>query len=186
MLYFNLFMGFLRAGLLCFGGGPASIPFVHREVVTRYQWMTDEEFAEVVAIGNTLPGPINTKMAGYIGFRVGGFGGLIVALSAMVLPTAVLMIVLMSTLTHFSDYPWARGMTRAMVPVVGVMLAVIGWQFLSLAFKAMKWPIVIAHLVVGAVWVGVLNMHPAFLILAVFVWAMFGHKIVKPKEGGEE
>ena len=79
-LYLNIFIAFFRSGMLGFGGGPSSIPLIHKEVVSTFKWMTDDEFSNVVALGNTLPGPINTKMAGYIGYRVGGMIGLLVAL----------------------------------------------------------------------------------------------------------
>ena len=69
----DIFIAFFRSGILGFGGGPASIPLVHKEVVGNFGWMTDDEFADVLSIGNTLPGPIATKMAGYIGYRVGGW-----------------------------------------------------------------------------------------------------------------
>ena len=81
-LYINIFIAFFRSGMLGFGGGPSSIPLVHKEVVGTFKWMNDDEFSDVLALGNTLPGPINTKMAGYIGYRVGGIMGLIVALIA--------------------------------------------------------------------------------------------------------
>ncbi|MEC8936205.1 MAG: chromate transporter, partial [Pseudomonadota bacterium] len=48
-----LFWAFFRVGIFGFGGGPAMIPLVRAEVVTRHQWLTDEEFADVLAIGNT-------------------------------------------------------------------------------------------------------------------------------------
>ena len=174
MLYLDIFMGFLRSGLLCFGGGPASIPFIHREVVDRYKWMNNEEFAEVVAIGNSLPGPINTKMAGYIGYRVGGYFGLMIGLVAVVIPTAVLMIVLLGVLSHFAHEPWARGMTRAMVPVVGVMLGVMCVQFVAVAAKGLGWPLTIAHIVIVAVLILFVVPHPAIVLAGLFLWALVG------------
>ena len=177
MLQRDIFMAFFRSGLLCFGGGPASIPFVYREAVERYKWMNDEEFAEVVAIGNTLPGPINTKLAGYIGYKVGGISGLAIALVGAVIPTAVLMIILLTTLGHFSHEPWARGMTRAMVPVVGVMLSVIGWQFVSIAAKGLGWPVTVAHLVIVTVLILFVVPHPAIVLAGLFLWALVGHGV---------
>jgi len=173
MIYKDIFMAFFRSGLLCFGGGPASIPFVHREAVERYKWMNNEEFAEVVAIGNTLPGPINTKMAGYIGYKVGGTLGLIIALIAAVIPTATLMVVLLTTLSRFAHEPWARGMSRAMVPVVGVMLCIVGWQILVIAAKGVGWIITIAHVVVVAALLFVVP-HPAIVLAGLFFWALIG------------
>jgi len=179
MKYLNLFIAFLRAGVLCFGGGPASVPFIHREVVLKYKWMNDKEFADVLAIGNTLPGPINTKLSGYIGQKVAGFSGLLIATLAFIIPTSVLMIVLMTTLSHFSEFAWARGMTQAMVPVVGIMLAIMGWQFLSLAAKSLKWPVTILHIVIvgGLLWFT--DIHPAFILAALFIWAFIGEKVIK-------
>ena len=186
MLYLDIFMAFLRSGLLCYGGGPASIPFVHREVVERYKWMDNEEFAEVVAIANTLPGPINTKMAGYFGYRVGGLFGLFIGLVGMVLPTAILMIVLLTTLSHFASEPWAIGMTRAMVPVVGVMLITMGWQFLTVAAKGLGWPIAAAHVVIVAILIVFVVPHPAIVLAGLFMWALVGQglfeRYVRPKK----
>jgi len=183
--YFYLFLGFLRAGMLCFGGGPASVPFVHREVVIRYKWMKDEEFGETVAIANTLPGPINTKLAGYIGYRVGGYAGLFIALFAAILPTSILMIVLMTTLSHFSEYPWARGMTRAMFPVVGVMLGVMAWQFIHLAAKGLKRLTIVAHLIVAGVLFWFFNVHPAIILGVLIFWALLGDKIMEKFKRGK-
>jgi len=169
-------MAFFRSGLLCFGGGPASIPFVHREAVERYKWFNNEEFAEIVAIGNTLPGPINTKMAGYIGYKVGGIAGLSIALIGAVLPTAFLMVILLATISRFAHEPWARGMTRAMVPVVGVMLSVVCWQFLVIAAKGLGWPVTVAHVVIVGALIFIVP-HPAIILGGLFVWALVGQSL---------
>ena len=178
-MYWDIFMAFFRSGLLCYGGGPASIPFVHREAVERYKWMNNEEFVEIVAIGNTLPGPINTKMAGYIGYRVGGILGLTIALIGATFPTAALMVILLTTLAHFAHEPWAIGMTYAMVPVVGVMLGVIGWQFLTIAAKGLGWPVAIAHIVVVAALITFVIPHPAIVLAGLFFWALVGHGLLE-------
>ena len=181
MLYKDIFMAFFRSGLLCFGGGPASIPFVHREAVDRYKWMDNEEFAEMVAIGNTLPGPINTKMAGYIGYKVGGITGLIIALVGAVLPTAILMIILMATLARFAHVPWVMGMSRAMVPVVAVMLGVICWQFVAIAAKGLGWWVALIHIAVVAVLIVYVVPHPAIILAGLFVWALLPHEAIKKR-----
>lgn len=190
LLYRDIFIAFFRSGMLCWGGGPASIPFVRREVVARYAWMDDEEFAEVVAVGNALPGPINTKMAGYIGYKVGGVLGLTLAMVAMVIPSALLMVVLLTTLAFFAEEPWAQGMSRAMVPVVGVMMAVMAWQFVTIAAKGLGWVVTLIHSAVVFALFWFLGLHPAFILGGLFVWAFVGDKIIKPvkkifsKKGG--
>lgn len=176
MLYINIFLAFLRSGLLCWGGGPASIPFVRREVVVRYGWLGDEEFAEVVAVGNALPGPINTKMAGYIGYRVGGVWGLLAGMVGMVVPTAILMVVLLTALAHFAEEAWAQGMTRAMMPVVGVMMIVMAWQFISIAAKGLGRWVTLAHAVVVFLLFWFAGVHPAIVLAGLFLWALFGRR----------
>jgi len=163
--------------MLGYGGGPSSIPLVHREVVGTYKWMNDEEFGEVVALANTLPGPLITKIAGYIGFRVGGGLGCAAAILAVSVPTVILMIALLTTLAHFSEYPWVQGMTRAMMPVVGVMLGILAIQFLQTAAKGLKWPVILAHVVVIGVLTTLLGVQPALIIAFLLLWALFGHKI---------
>ncbi|KGX92540.1 chromate transporter [Pontibacillus halophilus JSM 076056 = DSM 19796] len=133
MTQWNLFMAFIRVSLLGYGGGPAAIPLLYKEVVDRYKWLTDDEFSDILALANTLPGPIATKMAGYIGRRVGGTVGLMNAVLATIVPTIILLIVLLSVLGSLSDEPWVQGMTAAVVPVVGVLLLVLTWQFIKKA-----------------------------------------------------
>ena len=60
--WLNLFLTFSKIGVLGYGGGPAMIPLIHQEVVDGRGWMSDEEFTDTLAMGNTLPGPIATKM----------------------------------------------------------------------------------------------------------------------------
>ena len=95
MIYIHIFLAFFIPGIVGYGGGPASIPLIEHEVVSRYGWMTTSEFSEVLALGNALPGPIATKMAGYIGFEIGGVFGAVVAILSTVAPSLFLMIVLL-------------------------------------------------------------------------------------------
>lgn len=138
MVYWNLFVAFLRIGLLGYGGGPTMIPLVHAEAVRKYGWMTDEEFADVLAMGNALPGPIATKMAGYIGYKVKGGWGAVIAICAMVLPVLVGMILLLDLIYRLKDSGIVGGMTHGVQPVIGVMMAVMAWEFLKKAWTGLN------------------------------------------------
>ncbi|RKQ35647.1 chromate transporter [Oceanobacillus halophilus] len=168
----NIFIAFFRVGILGFGGGPASIPLIQKEVVEKYKWMDDEEFGDVLAIGNTLPGPIATKMAGYIGYRVSGILGMANAILANIVPMIVLMIILLTSLSSFKDFDWVQGMTAGVVPVVGMMMAVLTWQFMKKAGKGFGWPrAIIAFLLIFIVlqW---LNIHPGIVIALLLILAL--------------
>lgn len=168
----DLFVGFLRSGLLGYGGGPSAIPLVHREVVHTYGWLTNEEFADVLALGNSLPGPIATKMAGYIGYRTGGYAGMATALIATVLPTVVGMIALVGTLSAFRDSPIVAGMTEAIAPVIAVMLAVMTWQFMSQSKRELGWVGSIGLAAASVVLFAALDIHPALVILVLLAAAL--------------
>lgn len=172
MKQWQLFLAFLRVGLLGYGGGPSSIPLVHKEVVEKYKWMNDDEFTDVLALGNTLPGPIATKMAGYIGYRVAGIVGMVNAVLATIIPTIFLMIILLTSLSSLKDTPWVAGMTKAVVPVVGVMLAVLTWQFIKKAKEGLGWgkSIVLALATFGLM--QFLNIHPGIIIGVLLLFAL--------------
>lgn len=177
----DLFIAFFRVGMLGYGGGPGSIPLIHMETVEKYKWVTDEEFGDILALCNTLPGPIITKMAGYIGHRESGFLGMINAVIASILPTIFLMIILLASLSSINEFDWVSGMTAAVIPVVGVMLAVLTWQFLEKSGKGMGWKITI---IMSAIILVVLELgvHPGIIIGALLVLAL----VQKEKNGSSD
>ena len=167
-----IFIAFFRSGILGFGGGPSTIPLVKKEVVDIFKMMNDEEFSDVLSIGNTLPGPIATKMAGYIGYRVGGWLGLVNALIATVLPTVVMMIVLLVSLNEVKDFDFVKGMTRGVVPIVAVMLGVLTWEFLVKSKKSLGWKIGAIILLASFLAMIILGLHPGIVIAVLLVLAL--------------
>jgi chromate transporter len=169
----DIFFAFFRVGILGYGGGPSSIPLVHKEVVEKYQWMDSDEFSDILALGNALPGPIATKMAGYIGYRVGGIFGMVNALLATIVPTVFLMILLLTVLNAYKDEPWVNGMAEAVVPVVAVMLGVLTWDFIKKSGKSkMGWGWTFVALAGSLLLLQFLNLHPAILIFVLLAGAL--------------
>ncbi|UCZ54104.1 chromate transporter [Bacillus shivajii] len=188
MNHAGLFMAFLRVGLLGYGGGPASIPLIHKEVVDKYKWMTSDEFSDVLAIGNTLPGPIATKMAGYIGYRVAGIGGMVNAIIATVVPTVIFMIALLVSLASFREYAWVQGMTNGVLPIVAVMLGVLTWSFVKRSKDDFGWGKVMILILLSVLLIQLAGLHPAIVIagLIIFVFLKKQKQPSKVKEGEKE
>ncbi|MBS4178306.1 chromate transporter [Lederbergia citrea] len=183
----DIFIAFFRSGMLGFGGGPSAIPLVHREVVQTFKWMNDEEFADVLALANALPGPINTKMAGYVGWRVGGFWGMLNALFATAIPTVVLMILFLTLLAAHKDKPWVAGMSQAVMPVAGVLLGVLTWDFIVKSRKSLGWIWTIFLVVSSVIVLQLLGIHPGILIAALLGAALLsGHNMRKKQEKGAQ
>lgn len=134
MIFVHIFWVFFMTNLLGYGGGPATIPLIQKEVVERYEWMTVQEFNEAFAMGNALPGPIATKMGGYIGFQEGGYLGAALAVLATVAPSLILMITLMGILYKNRTSPRVKRMTSYVKPTIAVLLGVMAFQAFSDAY----------------------------------------------------
>lgn len=163
----DLFVGFGRATLLGYGGGPSIIPLYEMEAVDTYRWVTKEEFANALAFGNTLPGPIATKLTAYIGYRVAGVPGALVALAAVVLPTAILMIALFAVLYKFREHTVVKGIVKAARPVVFVMLASLAADYAQYAFSGTWAAFALAALFFVAV--RYFGVHPGLAVAAALV-----------------
>lgn len=172
----QLFAGMFRAGMLGFGGGPSSIPLVYKEAVERYNWLTPDEYADILAIGNALPGPILTKLAGYIGYRQGGWLGLCAALAAVTMPTVIIMITLIGAFFSFRGSAAFQGMLAAVSPIVGVMLLQLTYSFVKQSAAGVGWKLTALLGAVSLIVYQVIGAHPAVLIAALLVWGLLGTK----------
>jgi chromate transporter len=172
----DLFAAFFRVGILGFGGGPSAIPLFHAEAVKKYDWMTEDEFSDTLALANTMPGPIATKMAGYIGYRIGGIIGSMTALIALVVPTVLMMILLLGALQQFKGVEWVNSMSAAVVPVVAVMLGVMTWDFVKKSGQSLGWPRAALLLGISILLMEILHIHPVVLIIGILLIVLLGFR----------
>lgn len=136
MKLLEIFWAFFVPNILGYGGGPPIIPLLQAEVVDHYGWMSVEEFGNVLALSNALPSPIATKLAGYIGYQVGGILGAIIALIATILPTALAMVLLFKFINFFKGAPQVMAMTLIVRPIVAVLLGTLALQFFNSAYQS--------------------------------------------------
>jgi chromate transporter len=170
MILLLLFLGFFLANLLGYGGGPASIPLIQDQVVGRYHWLTNEEFVNVLALGNALPGPIATKIATFVGYDEAGWIGAIVALAATILPSAAAVIGLLSLLNKHRTSPVVKGLTLLVQPVIAVLMIVLTYQIGSASAHAIGWLQFAAIAVLSLVAMEKFKIHPAIVIVASFLY----------------
>jgi len=170
MEWLKLFFGFFMANLLGYGGGPSSIPLMYTEIVPHYGWLTDEQFSNMLALGNALPGPIATKIATYVGYDVYGWAGLIAALTATVLPSAAALIILLQLMQKYRKSLIVKGMTLLVQPVIAVMMAVLTWKMAKGPADSIGiWQtVIIAGIAFWAI--QRLKLHPALVIVAAFAY----------------
>ena len=190
--YYQIAAAMFRTGILGYGGGPSIVPLIRYEAVTRFGWMKDEEFGEVLAIANTLPGPIATKLAGYLGYRQKGLLGAILGIFAHIAPTCIAMVGLFSFITFFSTSTVIQGMIAAVVPVVAVMLGVMAYEVGEKAVKGLGLYAGIGFFLISFLLLQTFAVHPAIVIVLFLLYGAYHPKLTanwkkrreQQKEGG--
>ncbi|WP_028608406.1 chromate transporter [Paenibacillus harenae] len=168
--WLHLIIGFFIANALGYGGGPASIPLMYREIVTNREWTTPADFSNILALGNALPGPIATKIAAFVGYDVGGWAGSLLALAATIVPSAIALILLLKVLQRHRKSPVVKGMTLLVQPVIAVMMLLLTWQMAESSIASIG---ILQSLIIAAVAFWAMQfrkMHPALVIVAAFAY----------------
>ncbi len=129
----ELFLSFLKIGAFSFGGGYAMLPLIKEEIIQVHGWLTSEEFIDILAISEMTPGPIAINSATFLGYRVAGIFGAIIATVAVVLPSFIIMSIIFQFINRFKSSPYIDWFFIGIRPVV---LGLIGSAAISVAMEA--------------------------------------------------
>lgn len=123
MIYFDLFIGFLKVGCFAFGGAYGAIPLI-RDVVMSYCWLSDEMLTYMIAVSESTPGPIMVNLATYIGSSQAGFLGAVIATLAVVLPSFLIILLVTALLKITLKNKNVQAVLRGLKPcMIGIVLA---------------------------------------------------------------
>lgn len=180
-LLWDIFILFTRVALFSWGGGPASLALMQREV-TSVNWVTTAEFADAVAFGNALPGPIAPQVSAYIGYKLAGTSGAVAAVAGTVVPTTALMLVLVVFFFGIKDSPKIKAMLTAVRPVVVGLLMWTAYDMALTVFNARKAPFLPALIqgwdkaLIALTAFGLLTfttINPVFIIIGAAILGLF-------------
>ncbi|MGN1032854.1 MAG: chromate transporter [Intestinibacter sp.] len=101
----DLFLTFARIGGFTFGGGYAMLPILQRDIVETKKWATEEELMDYYAIGQCTPGIISVNVATFIGYKLAGIPGGIIATLGTITPSIIIITIIAAFLTNFADLP---------------------------------------------------------------------------------
>jgi chromate transporter len=118
---------FLRVGAVTFGGGFVMIPLIESEVVNSHHWLTHQEFADATALGQITPGPVLIT-ATFIGYRVAGTLGALVATVSIFLPAFLMTVAAGSSLKRFRANRQVQAFLHGVTPAVVGLLVAAGWS----------------------------------------------------------
>ena len=185
LFLWKIFVLYSRVSLFSWGGGPASLALMQRESTSALwfpsgnaaaiPWVTPEEFADAVAAGNALPGPIAPQVSAFIGYKLAGVPGAIAAAAGTVLPTTLLMLVMVVYFFKVKESGVVKAMLQAVRPVVVGLLVWTSYDMALTVFGVPKHGLAGAltlgwdKLLIVLVTFGVLaltRVNPAMVILA--------------------
>src|SRR5512147_2201608 len=126
---------FLKLGFTAFGGPAAHIGIMHNEVVVRREWLTDEQFLDLLGATNLIPGPNSTEMAIHIGYLRAGWTGLLLGGFCFIAPATLIVLALAWLYVRFGATPQAGWLLYGIKPVV---IAIIVQALWTLGSKALK------------------------------------------------
>ena len=132
-LLWELFWSFFQIGLFSFGGGYASMPLIQNQVVTIRGWLTLAELADMITISQMTPGPIAINSATFVGTRLAGLPGAIVATLGCVVPSSIVVLTLAFLYYKYKNISYMQGVLYGLRPVVVALIANAGVSILVMA-----------------------------------------------------
>jgi len=164
-MYWQLFISFLQIGMFSIGGGYAAMPLIQSQVVEKYHWLTMSEFTDLITIAEMTPGPIAVNSATFVGTRIAGFAGSMIAVAGCVLPSFIIISILSYVYFKYKKLSLLQSVLGTLRPAVVALIAGAG--------------ITIARLVLwngspisldGINWLGAALMISAFVLIRKIKW----------------
>jgi len=134
MIYLELLWSFFQIGLFSIGGGYAAMPLIQHQVVDTHPWLTMTQFADIMTIAEMTPGPIAINSATFVGIRVAGLPGAVVATVGCVLPSCIIVMALAYLYNRFRGLTMVQGVLSGLRPAVVAMIASAGLSLMILSF----------------------------------------------------
>ena len=135
MIWFQLFLSFLQIGLFSFGGGYAAMPLIQEQIVNIHGWLDMDQFTDLITISQMTPGPIAINSATFVGIRIGGIPGALVATLGCILPSCIIIVTLLAKLyLKYQKLDVLQSVLNSLRPAVVALIASAGISILVTAF----------------------------------------------------
>lgn len=167
---FSMFWSFFKIGAFTFGGGYAMIPLIQAEVVDNRKWIDKEEFLDILVISQSFPGALAVNTSTFIGYKIGGLFGAVLALLGTILPSFLIILLIASFFIKFRSNYYVdlvfKGIGAA-VPML-VLIAVVS---LSKSIKKNYTNLIIVLITILCI--EVFKFHPVLVIVSSGVYGYF-------------
>lgn len=176
----DLFLTFARIGGLTFGGGYAMLPMLQKEVVENKKWATEEELLDYYAVGQCTPGVIAVNVATFIGQKMRGVVGGVIATLGVVAPSFVIILLLATLINHFAEY---TVVAHALAGIRVAVAALIVSAIVKLWKKGVKDVLGVVIFGVVILLSLVLNVSPVIIVIVAMLFGVLYGRVGGRKEG---
>lgn len=121
-MLFEIFTVFFKIGMFTVGGGYAMLPIIQKEVVETKGWMTDSEFLDAISLTNSLPGPLATNSATFVGYKIKGIAGATSAVLGAITPSILIILVIAMLFQNIVEYPVVEYVFNGIRPAVVALI----------------------------------------------------------------
>lgn len=128
-LFIQLFLQFFHVGVFSFGGGYATLPFLY-DIAEKYHWYSAKQLTDMLAISSITPGPIGVNVATFAGFATSGILGSLIATTAIILPSYIIVAIVYKVLDKFRTNRNVKGAIRGLKPAGCALLSAVGIKLL--------------------------------------------------------
>jgi len=176
--YWELFLVFFKIGAFTFGGGYAMVPLIRNEVVNKKNWLDDEEFMDMLAIAQSMPGPIALNTSLFVGNKRMGFKGSLFSGLGIILPSFLVILLIAIFFVQFKDNPVVerifKGIRPAVVALIAAPLLGLG-RSARISLKNVWIPVAVA------LSVSLAGVSPVYIVLAAILLGILHFAHVKRK-----
>lgn len=158
----EMFIAFFKIGAFTFGGGYAMIPLIEEEVVNNKKWIDKNEFMDILVVSQSLPGALAVNCSIFLGYKIGGFLGAIMALLAVILPSFFIIIIIAAFFMQFRNNYYVNAAFKGITAAVP-MLVLVGAISLGKGLNKNKTTIV--TIILGLVGLIIFKLHPVVIII---------------------
>ncbi len=134
MIYLQLFWSFFLVGLFSFGGGYAALPLIQEQVIEIHTWLTPAEFVDVLTISQMTPGPIAINASTFVGTKMAGIPGAIIATVGCITPSCIIVLILATLYYKYKGLSMVQGIIKGLRPAIVALIASAGLSILMTAF----------------------------------------------------
>ncbi len=178
-MWIRLFISFFQIGAFSFGGGMAAIPLVQEQIVSKLQWLTMTEFSDLITLAEMTPGPIAVNSATFVGTKVAGLPGALVATLGCVTPSIIIVGILSFLYYRYKNLSVIQSVLSALRPAVVALIMSAGISIFKLmAFEEGINYFGIAIVVLGLVLLGKFKFSPILTMLSCGLVGMVGYMFI--------